>query len=136
MSLYPMGALTTSKQIPKNASERICRKLAGTSKISEVLILKWKIAAAHIQREPFGNKLELPEHSFSRAGEELQNLATWLMTNINISDFRACDKALWSCCNLKIKNFYHQLRNWSIVGTFPGGFCAEIAPIGSLVRFH
>lgn len=72
MSFYPMGVLTTSKNIPKNASERICRELAGTSKISEVLILNCEIVPAHVQREPSGNKLEFPEHSCAVAGKELQ----------------------------------------------------------------
>lgn len=56
------------------------------------------------KREPFGNKSEFPERSFPVAGKELQGLVTWLMASTNISDFRACDKALWSSCNLKIKN--------------------------------
>lgn len=96
MSLYPMGALTTSKYIPKNASERICGERAGTSKIPEALILKWKIVPAHVQREPLGNKLEFPEHSFPVAGKGLQALVMWLMASTNISDFRACPKASWS----------------------------------------
>lgn len=117
MSLCPVGALTTSKNIPKNASERISGELAGTSKISQVLILNWKIAPAHVQREPFGNKLEFPELSFPMAGKELQGLEMWLMASTNISDFRA----LRSCCNLKIKNFSSSAEKLECHGHLPRG---------------
>lgn len=71
-------------------------------------------------------KVEFLERFFPMAVKELQGLAHSLLVSASISYFKACNKMLYSCCSFKMKNFYHQLKNCTVMGTFPEVFFTEI----------